>query len=505
MLSNRLFSFFAGIICGLCFAPVFFLPGIFCTSILLAQIKISKTKFEAMKFGYMFGFGFYLSTLYWISFGVSVYIEQFWWAIPFALFGLPAFLAIFSAIIAGLTWCFREKNSFHFIFCCIWVFVEWMISWIFSGLPWGLIGYALSNFLTLIQFADLTGIFGLSFVVIYIGSSFYNFLCNEQRGDFYTRLLTSIMMIIAITVYGFVKIKNNPTEFSLISARLVQPSIPQTEKWDPQEFWQNLDLQVALSKRPGEPDLIIWSEAALVGPYNVKSIWDTILPVFSNDKQILITGAVSSNNKTNEELEIYSSMIGLKQNATKIFEYHKSHLVPFGEYMPLKTILPLKKITHGIVDYTQGKRENIYVDRLKFAFQPLICYESIFTSEVKTSNRNVDVIINITNDAWYGNSSGPYQHFEISRMRSVENGLPMLRTANNGISAFIDPIGRVLNKTDLNETTIIDNFIPRKLSYETCFSRYGVRILLLATALVLILQLTNKYFLRLLLRIVKNA
>jgi apolipoprotein N-acyltransferase len=124
---------------------------------------------------------------------------------------------------------------------------------------------------------------------------------------------------------------------------------------------------------------------------------------------------------------------------------------------------------------------------------PLICYESIFPYEVRVSNKSTDVIINITNDAWYGNSSGPYQHFEISRMRAIENGLPLLRTANNGITAFIDPLGRVLAKTKLNDITILDNFIPKKLPYETPFSKYKPWILLLWVYFVLILQLIIKF------------
>ena len=276
----------------------------------------------------------------------------------------------------------------------------------------------------------------------------------------------------------------------------MQPSIPQTAKWNPEEFWRNLDLHVDLSKKPGYPDLIIWSEAALTVPYNIEPVLQTILSVFSNARQVLLTGGVSNNNKIGDSLELYSSLIGINKSAIKIVEYRKSHLVPFGEYMPLKDFLPLKKITYGLTDYTEGKRESILIPNFKLVIWPLICYESIFPYEVKVSNKNVDVIINITNDAWYGNSSGPYQHFEISRMRAVENGLPLLRTGNNGISAFIDPVGRVLLKTKLNDITLLDNFIPEKLLNETLFSQYKLWILLAGVYCVLILQLINKFCLR---------
>ena len=496
ILSNKLFSLLAGIICGLCFAPVFFLPGIFCISLLTAQIKISQTRFEAIKFAYIFGFGFYLSTLYWISFALGVYIDQFWWVIPFALLGLPAFMAIFTSIIALICWQLRDTKIYHFFFCCIWVFIEWVISWIFTGLPWALIGYAFSNWLILIQFASIFGVFGLSFVGVYIASSPYNFLVtkpNIEKMGFYPRIITSVIVLVSIVIYGYLRLEANPTEYTNISARLVQPSIPQTAKWEAEEFWRNLDMHVELSKKEGNPNLIIWSEAALTVPYHLKPVMQAILSVFANDEQILLTGGVSDNNKVDKDLELYSSLIGIDRYSTKIFEYHKAHLVPFGEYIPFKNILPLKKITPGLMDYTQGRRKSVIIKKFDLAIWPLICYEAIFPQEVRVSNRLVDLLINVTNDTWYGNSSGPYQHLEISRMRAIENGLPMLRVANNGISAFIDPVGRILSKTELNQVTVLDNYVPKKLSEETSFSKYNPSILLIQVLGVLILQLFIKF------------
>ena len=572
-------SLISGMVLGLCFAPVFFLPGIFAISVLVAQVKLSSSKMQVLKLGYCFGFGFYLSTLYWISFGVSVYIEEFWWAIPFALFGLPAFIAIFTAQMALLAWCFRNNSHFYFLFCCCWLFIELIVSRIFTGLPWGVVGYALSNWLTLLQFGSIVGVFGLSFVVVYIGGSFYHLFCNKvgqkknkiERVNFLIRLIVSIILLVTITIYGKIRLDNNPTEFTNISARIVQPSIPQTEKWDPEEFWQNLDLHIRLSKESAAdnfiPDLIVWSEAALTASYHIKPVKEAVLESFASDSQILLTGAVTECtgvhesagalkfddenperttvresaripkfdeanlelseiytadssevarktsgecperttvredaripkfDEANLELsKVYSSLIGFDKHGFKILEYHKSHLVPFGEYMPLKSFLPLKKITHGLVDYSEGIRKSVFINRFNLTIWPLICYESIFPYEVITSNKNVDLIVNITNDAWYGNSSGPYQHFEISRMRAIENGLPMIRAANNGISGFIDPVGRVVRRTELNDVTVLDGYIPKKLSYETIFSRYGIFTLIVILCLIWLLQLTIRSF-----------
>jgi len=475
-----------GLIASLTFAPVFFTAGIFSFSVLFRYVSSAKNWQEAFKYGYIYGFGFFLGGLYWISFALQVFIDEFWWAIPFALLGLPLFIAIFVAIAAACAWCFRQKLYYHFIFCLIWLVMEWFISWLFTGLPWSMVGYSLSASDILLQSASMFSIFGLSFIVIYIGSSLYEFK-NALRT--LTRILTSATLIIVMILYGTHRLDNNKTEFSSIKARIVQPSIPQSAKWDPKIFWQNLDLHVKLSKQEGNPDIIFWSEAALTAPHYHKPIQKTLLKAMNSDNQTLIFGGVNDNRKTNEDLQIYSSLLAINNQGHILFDYHKSHLVPFGEYMPLKNLLPLKKITHGILDYSEGDREIVYLSKHDLKILPLICYESIFPLEITISNDLADVMVNVTNDSWYGNSSGPYQHFEISRMRAVENGLPMIRAGNNGISAIIDPYGRVIKKLNLNDIGILDSHIPVKQKEATMFSIYKHLSVFVLIILVLILQL----------------
>jgi apolipoprotein N-acyltransferase len=473
MLSNRKLSLIFGAICGLSFAPVFFLPGIFALSFVCAQISEARSRRNAIIYGYLFGLGFYLSTIYWIAFGVSVYIEQFWWAIPFALFGLPAFLALFYGLMSMFVWQFRSSNLFHFIFCASWLFIEWLISWIFTGLPWSLLGYTLSFSDILIQASSIFGILGLSFAVVYVGSSFYS------KKFLFVRMMISLLIIIVISWYGFQRLNENQTELSDLKVRIVQPSIPQLAKWEPEIFWQNLDQQVELSNQEGEPDIIVWSEAALTVPFYYNPVFKMLQSVFTKDGQILLSGGVNDNQMQDDNYEIYSSLIALDDSGKLQFDYHKAHLVPFGEYIPFSKHfgLPLKKLTHGAIDYTAGKREVLYLESFNLYIQPLVCYESIFSEEVRLANSEVDLIVNITNDAWYGKSSGPYQHFEISRMRAIENGLPMLRAGNNGISAIIDPLGRVLEKLHLDQIGVIDGLLPLKLLMPTIYSEYAEKSL----------------------------
>lgn len=482
MLQTRKISFISGIICGLAFAPVYFFPGVFALSILAQQITRASTPKQSAKFGYIFGLGFFISSLYWIAFGVSVYIEQFWWAIPFALFGLPAFLALFVSAQSSLVWRMRENKFFHIIFCLSWLFMEWVISWAFTGLPWAMIGYAFSISTTLAQSASIFGIWGLSFISVYIGSIFYN------KKQLASRIITSLLILLAMTIFGYQRLQATPTIFTDVKIRIVQPSIPQTAKWDIEEFWSNLGKHISLSQKEGRPDIIIWSEAALTAPYYYSSIKNALLTSFTKDNQILIFGGVNDNRKQGDGFELYSSMIALTSDGELLFDYHKSHLVPFGEYMPFSKYLPLKKLTPGIIDYQHGVRATRHLPLLKLTLQPMICYESVFADEVKISNKEADVIINVTNDAWYGNSSGPYQHFEISRMRAIENGLPMLRAANNGISAIIDPLGRVIQSLELNKVNVIDGYLPKKLPFITKFLKTGKIGIFVGILCVLILQ-----------------
>ena len=487
--------FLLGMLSGLSFAPVFFLPALLTLAFLCYKIQTAINLKQAFTWGFIYGFGHFLISMYWISIGVSVYIEEFWWALLFALFGLPIILACFISASCALSWKSRNNYYYQLIFCVSWVFFEWLRSWLFTGLPWNLLGYALSLSDVLIQVSSIIGIYGLSFIVIYTFTTFH-YAFTKQYEQLKASLLTSIIIIFTIIFYGKFILNKYPTNFSNIMVRLVQPSIPQSAKWDIAEFWKNLNTHIQLSQLPGKQDLIIWSEAALVVPHTYRPVKIKLLEMLNITNSILITGGVTENDKQGEDFKIYTTLYALNSKGDILFDYNKSHLVPFGEYMPLKFILPIKKLTPGFQDYTEGTGKLVHLEKLNIYIKALICYESIFPDFVRTSNKTADLIINVTNDAWYGNSSGPYQHFHISRMRAIENGIPMLRVANNGISAIIDPLGRVIKKLDLNEIGIVDGTVPTKLDFQTFYSRMGDYSSLIAIFLVLIIQSMVNYILK---------
>ncbi len=491
----KLAIFLSGVITTFAFAPYFIVICLASLSIIAYHIKHSDSAKKSFFYGWLFGLGFFISSLYWISIALTIDIEQFWWVTPFSIIGLPSILAIFTAFVGVSSWYIYKylKKNFFFIFSICWVFIELIRSWIFTGFPWQLLGYSLSFSTVLIQSASIFGVYGLSFFVIYIFSGL-SCIFNSQRREY---LIMSGSIIFLITIFGIIRLSLNSTQFSDILIRIVQPSIVQKFKWTDKYFEENLERHIKLSRNDDIepfPDIIIWPEDAVVVPYTVPYVLDAISFALIKDSSILITGGVNDT-KYNQNYKIYSAMYAINTSHEILFEYHKQHLVPFGEYMPLRKIIPIKKITNGEIDYSSGKTPNTFVlDMFKgLKITPLICYEAIFPEEVRKKSNNADVIINITNDSWYGNSSGPYQHFYMTVLRAVENGIPLIRSANNGISAFIDPLGRIISSTKLYQIISIDSKLPIKLkNIVTLYSKFGNILLLIFISMVYIgLKISN--------------
>lgn len=455
----------SGILTGLCFAPIYFLPGLLGFSFLAHHIYNSSYLKQSLIIGYFFGIGFFLASLYWISFSIFVYIDEFWWVFPFALLGIPLFLAIFCCMFSGAMFYLRNHNYYQLLFCLLWIFMEWVLSWIFTGFPWAMIGYSFAFSETLSQSASVFGVLGLSFIAVYIGTSLY------KRNERAVLIFTSLITLITMMLYGNARLKKFPTEYTDITVKIVQPSIKQESKWSPEVFWDNLDRLITLSNDSNKADLIIWPESALTLPHSSPLIANKIQKLLTTSNSILITGSTEEEGIFDEDdYKLFVSMVAIDKNMRPIFLYNKTHLVPFGEYIPFKKYIPIKKLTYGAIDYTAGTKNKISIDSLNLNIYPVICYEIIFFNEITTNNKLLDVIITITNDAWYGNSSGPYQHFAISKIRAIEHGLPLIRAANNGISAIIDPVGRVIKKLDLDEINTLNSQLPKKLTETTTFS-----------------------------------
>jgi apolipoprotein N-acyltransferase len=482
---RKLPLFLAGCILATAFAPTFFVPSLLTLGFFAQKVRTALSWKSAALYGFWFGLGFFTAGLYWIAIGVSVYIDDFWWAIPFALFGLPLILSPFVVLASVIGWYFREKNYYILMLSLAWVFFEWVRSWIFTGLPWNLLGYTLTFSDELVQLGSIIGTYGMSFLVIYLGAGSIDLLGPKKRNSYFILFL---IITISALLFGSWRLRENPIAFTDIKIRIVQPSIPQSDKWDEKVFWEHLDKHVDLShiNTGFKPDIILWSEAAVTAPHSIPQIKHRLKSAIIAPDTILITGGISDR-KNDKEYDIYTAMYAINIWGEILFEYHKAHLVPFGEYMPLRDVLPFKKLTPGLVDYTEGKKgEVVELKKLNLKIRPLICYEAIFPSESYTEDS--DVLINITNDTWYGNSSGPYQHFQMARMRAVETGTPLLRAANSGISAIVDSLGRVISATKLGHSTVLDGVLPLKLQTKPYYSLFQDFNILIVALLVQFLR-----------------
>lgn len=477
--SATLFGAFSALI----FAPYYYFVYIFISfTALLLIAEHSKGYRQIFITSWFFGLGHFTAGMYWTAIAVSVYSSDFWWFIPLALFGLPAILTNFIAITM-VSYKYLSKKlpeaSNPLILATIWIFFEWIRSWIFTGLPWNLMGYSLFFSLEIMQLASIFGVYGLSFLVIFIAYNPYLLIQSIQTKKwklYFSHLITVILIMTGGYCYGKEKLKQYPTKFHDINIRLVQPSIAQENKWDYQRFMDHLNQHIKLSQENNarKIDFIIWSEAAVTVPYQYLELRDYLSKSLPNARNILITGGVIEDQNINRHH--YSGLYGLNNEGEILFKYKKSHLVPFGEYIPLSQYVSYDTILSGLPSFSAGEPKqsiSINIKDHKLNIRPLLCYEAIFPNEVKLSrDHSIDAFVNVTNDSWFADSSGPYQHFDISRLRAIENGVPLIRVGNNGISAIIDSLGRIINQTQLNEVIILDGQLPKRMD-KTIYTIYN--------------------------------
>jgi len=463
----------AGALSGFALAPTFLFPSILCLGVLSYHIFTSSSLKQAALLGFIFGVSHFVINLHWISFAVLLYAKELWWLLPFSIFGLPCVIAIFISLSSAISYFFRESRYYDLYFAVSWVFCEWLRSWLFTGFPWNQLGYSLSFSTTFIQGASIFGVLGLSLIIAYIASGFRYLLSDKILLTRHT--IVSVIIFALMTFFGlarlnyFSEIRNTD-----LSIRIVQANIQHQGQLSINQFIDNLKTHIDLSEDHGSlfhPKLIIWPESSVPTFINNQDLLH-IISSFLTPQQTLITGSANKDDKGE-----YVGMYGINYLGQIIFGYNKIHLVPFGEYLPLKDKLPevisdkLSKMLEKIIDLNYSKgymSQNIKVDNL--SIRPLICYESIFPHEVKT--KDADLILNITNGNWFGHSAGPYQHFYITAMRAVENGIPVIVNANNGISAIIDPVGRILKQTKINTKTYLDSYVPSKLKFSTLYTSY---------------------------------
>jgi apolipoprotein N-acyltransferase len=451
---------------------------------------------EAFFLGWSFGFGFFVAGLYWIAVSMFTDIAAFWWALPFALGGLPALFAIYTGLaLLAYRWVAPRGASRALVLAALWTAAEWLRGHLFTGLPWNLIGYVWSGGFpgatAVLQTTATTGIYGLSLLTV-IAASLPASLGDPPIGTTRVRRIApavvAALLLALLGGGGMLRLAgaqggNVPN----VVLRLVQPVIAQTLKWDPRVRESNFQRLLALSASPGADRVtdIIWPEAAATYFLDRDVQHRDAIAAVVPPGGLVITGTLRTDPPPEEPHHVWNSLVAINGKADIVAVYDKVHLVPFGEYMPLKSVLPLKKLTAGSIDLSAGAGlRTIALPGLPPA-GPLICYEVIFPGDVVEPGQRPAWLINVTNDAWFGFSSGPFQHFAIARTRAVEEGLPLVRAANNGISGVIDPYGRVVRRLGLDDVGIVDSPLPTALP-PTPYSRLGDTIFLLLLVVCLI-------------------
>jgi apolipoprotein N-acyltransferase len=507
MKNNKfLTSLLAGAFASLVFAPLhFFIAAPIALSIFYFLLDKASKRKEVFWIGFAFGFGYFLTGIYWIAISLLVDAASFAWLIPFALTLIPSALALYLGLFALSYKFILAKFRLNFtgqkilVFAVIWTFFEFLRSELFSGFPWNLLGYGWMFDLHFAQLASVFGIYGLSFFAVIASLlPIFFFGKKSQILDKFSAFLF-VGMIVFLTIFGYCRIDDSKLKTSSeVKLRLVQANIKQEMKWDSEEKYQNLLRQIKLTNSANLDGVsaVIWSETAV--PYAIEEGSELLLKLREAipSNGILITGALRLGySRLNKNLitKAWNSVFTLSQNGI-VNHYDKHHLVPFGEYIPLQKYLPfIEKITEGAIGFSKGEGAQTIAAR-GFSFSPLVCYEVIFSDQVINKNSRPDLFVNVTNDAWFGNSSGPYQHFDMTKMRSIEYGISMARAANTGISAFINPFGQVIKEIKLNHSGIIDVNLIKNLD-PTIYEKYSYAplVLLIVALMSLLIILPTIY------------
>lgn len=499
-------AFAAGAASTLALPPYGLLPLLFITIPVLVWLldgvgeptrsRRRRVLWRAGLIGWWFGFGYFLLGLFWVGNAFLVDAEKFAFLLPVAVTLLPAGLGLFTAAataLARLFWLHGYRRIA--IFAVVWTCLEWLRGHILTGFPWNLIGSSFSASDALMQAGALVGPYGLTFFAMLIAGAVASFdtrgasIARRIDGNLLAAPAIALACLALIWLGGAARLSSAALDYSnAAQIRIVHPNTPFARDWDSEERLLTIIGQLLrmsrepTEERPNGPapgTVIVWPENAVPvllarEPYVLAAIGRT-LPEGSH----LIVGSNRAESApggpANRLSVFYNSLYVLNDKGEIVETYDKHHLVPFGEYVPLRHLLGrigLRQLVQFQGSFEEGPGPRTLNVAGVPPVSPLICYEVIFPGKVVAAGERPAWLVNITNDAWFGASAGPYQHFSQVRMRAVEQGLPIVRSANSGVSALVDPYGRVLKSLPLDQAGVIDAQLPAPLS-PTLYARLG--------------------------------
>ena len=480
-----------GGLAALTLPPFHLYPLLLAFAGLLDLLRHGERRTEAFVLGWCFGFAHFLLGLYWIGIAFFTDAERFGaFAVPAVLL-LCAYLALYPALAAWLTVLYRWQSpvAAALVLALTWTAGEVARGMLFGGFPWNLIGYAFAQSTAISQLAALTGIHGLSLLAVALGALPAALLEPDGRAR-WQPLAAGAVILGAIWAGGALRLADGVAQPSAaVHLRLVQGNIAQQDKWRPEGRARAFERHLALSAAGAGPvSHVIWPESAAPYPLDQDPLARQMIAEVVPPGGLLLTGGERFDLSSEPPLA-WNSLFVVDRAGALVARYDKRDLVPFGEFLPLRDLLTrfgLEKLTHGSLDFQPGPgRQTITLPGLP-PVSPLICYEAIFPGNVVDPDARPAWLLNITNDAWFGRSSGPYQHLAMARMRAIEEGLPLVRSANTGISAVVDPWGRIRAQLGLGATGVLDAALPQPLPQAPPFARTGpVIVVIPACALAL--------------------
>ena len=502
-------AFAAGVAAALALAPVYATPLLFVAFPVLLWLMAPPTEKggdarrrgwrRGFAVGWAFGFGYFLAGVYWLSLSLLVDAQSHAWLMPFALILIPGGLALFPAGACAIYARFAPMGAARILFfAVVYSLAEYARGHVLTGFPWNLTGQAFAGAAALAQSASIVGAYGLSFVVIALSAgpaAFADRTSSPARRG--VVLAAPVLGLAGLALFGALRLAATPPVLrGDVLVTIVQPSLGQREKTDPARADENLERHIALSRLgepppPGKRRIVIWPENAAPVIFSYRPHhWLRLRTALAPGVALAFGGVRLEVDEGGRRFYNSLHVIDWRDGAPALAaSYDKHHLAPFGEYVPLAGILSrlgltaLSAFAEGGLAAGDGPR---IIDLGGGAppFAPLICYEAVFPGALYPPGRRPEWLLNVTNDAWFGDSSGPRQHLDQARLRAIETGLPVARAANTGVSAMIGPAGRLLARLPLYARGAIETALPRPVP-PTLYARLGDRAyfaLLLAAA-----------------------
>lgn len=489
-------AFAAGLAGALALAPLYVWPALLLAVPVWLWLLERTSPRQSFFIGWSFGFGWFTASLYWIGIAFLVDAGTYGWLLPLAVTGLPAFLALYWGAASWAANLLGQRGLWRIlVFASALTLAEYARANLFTGFPWNTPGYAGLASLGFSQAASVVGLWGLTFLVVTASTTPLLFIAKHYRAGL--GILVALGLIVGAGEWRLVS--HPQTDHEKIRLRIVQPNVPQSEKWrfeNSDEIFMRL-LSLSDRRTPDAPQgaadftHIVWPESSV--PFLMEE-QQTALSAIARllpDEALLLMGGLRREFAGGPEIEddrIFNSLLAISGTGEVISRSDKFHLVPWGEYLPLESFLAplgLRRLVTLPGSFVAGVGPQTVKLPATPAFSPLICYEVIFPGAVAARAARPQFLLNVTNDGWFGASSGPYQHFDQGRLRAIEEGLPLVRAANTGISGVVDGLGRVRQQSILNKQAVIDSTLPQELE-PTIYSKNGDYPVLIWLVLVIL-------------------